>query len=185
MVLYCADDLNNDGQAYDLLALAVRREWGLSPLPEIRREDGGKPYFPGLEQRQFNLSHSGTLALCGLDEAPVGVDIQIVKQWRPKLPARVCCQAELDWLDRQPDPGLGFAALWSLKEARVKQSGLGLRTHIREIKIPLPERWDGPVLLDGLWFRVYFGEDFAAAACGLTPPPENFSQFRLNLSSES
>ena len=171
MVLYGADNLTDDGQAYELLALAAEEHWGLSPLPDILREEGGKPYFPGLAHRQFNLSHSGTLALCGLDDAPVGVDIQIVKQWRPKLPARVCCQAELDWLDRQPDPGLGFALLWSLKEARVKQSGLGLRTHIREIAVPLPAQQDGPVLLDGLWFRSYFGPDWAAAACGLTPPP--------------
>ena len=182
MVLYGTKNLTDDRQAYDLLTEAAEEHWYLSPLPEICREAGGKPFFPGLAHRQFNLSHSGSMALCGLDSAPLGVDIQVVKQWRTGLPGRVCCQAELDWLGRQPDPQLGFAILWALKEARVKQSGLGLRTQIREIHIPLPEQWDSPVLLDQLWFRVYTGERWAAAACALTPPPEKILWRTVNLS---
>ncbi len=38
----------------------------------------GKPYFPS-PRCQFNLSHSGTLALCALSDRPVGVDIQMVR----------------------------------------------------------------------------------------------------------
>ena len=180
MILYGTDNLDRDSRAYELLALAANEHWNFSALPEIRREEGGKPYFPDFSQNCFNLSHSGTLALCGLDDSPLGVDIQVVKQWRPRLPARVCCQRELDWLDRQDDPDLGFAILWALKEAAVKQSGLGLRTHIRDIQIPLPECWNGPVFLNDLWFQVYSGADWAAAACGLTPPPAKILWKSLN-----
>lgn len=183
MVLYGTENLSNDKQAYELLALAAKKHWNWSALPEIQREDGGKPFFPNFQDYHFNLSHSGSLALCGLDHSPVGVDIQIIKKWHPRLPARVCCSAELDWLEQQPDPEMAFATLWALKESRVKQSGKGLRSQIRAIHVPLPQHWDTPVKLDNLWFRVYLGEHWAAAVCTLTPPPAEILWKSLNLSS--
>ena len=82
LILYSASGLTARAHARELLTLAVREVWGLSPLPEIAQREGGKPFFPDREELHFNLSHSGDLALCGLDRAPVGVDIQIVKAWR-------------------------------------------------------------------------------------------------------
>lgn len=168
MVIYGARDLTARGQARDLLAQAVLEVWGLSPLPDLARRPGGKPYFPGREELHFNLSHSGGLALCALDTAPVGVDIQIVKALRPALPRRVCSPEELAWLERQPDLWSSFALLWSLKESRVKESGQGLTVPIREIRVPLPPGGR----LDGLWFRTCAGPNWAAAVCGRNEPPQ-------------
>jgi len=169
MFIYGAKGLTSRAQARELLALAAAEAWGLSPLPEIDRHKGGKPFFPGHKHLHFNLSHSGGLALCALDNGPVGVDIQLVKQWRPSLPGRVCSPEELAWLERQSDPWPAFTLLWALKESRAKQSGRGLSFPIRDIRVPLPA--DGPVLLDGLWFCTYAAPGWAAAACGLCQPP--------------
>lgn len=174
MVIYAAKHLTARTQARDLLALAVREVWGLSPLPEIARREGGKPFFPGYEGLHFNLSHSGSLALCALDGSPVGVDIQIVRQWRPSLSQRVCSEGELVWLEDQPDFWPAFTRLWCLKEARVKESGQGLTTLIRGIRVPLPA--EGAVSLDGLCFRTYSGEGWAAAVCGHSEPPKIFEK---------
>ncbi len=133
-----------------------------------------------LPQLEFNLSHSGRLALCGLDCQPLGVDIQIIKAWRPALPRRVCSEAELRWLEEQPDPTTGFSLLWSLKEARVKESGQGLRMPIREISVPLPPSWEAPVRLDALWFFTYQDTGWTAAVCGHTPPPPQIQWRSLN-----
>ena len=179
MVIYHAKGLTARSQARDLLALAVKECWGLSPLPEIARRKGGKPYFPGHEDFHFNLSHSGNLALCALDGAPVGADIQTVKEWRPGLPERVCSQPELSWLEGQSDLWPAFTLLWALKEARAKESGLGLTTSIREIRVPPPET--DPVLFDGLWFRSWSGPGWAAAVCGHSEPPENFFKKVLDI----
>ena len=179
MVIYRAKNLTARSQARDLLALAVREVWGLSPLPEIARQERGKPYFPKYPELHFNLSHSGELALCALDSSPVGVDIQIVREWRPALPRRVCSRKELDWLEAQPELWPAFTRIWALKEARAKESGQGLTTSIRDIRVPLPG--DGPVQLDGLWFRSYCGPDWAAAVCGHCEPPENFLQKTLDI----
>lgn len=84
MILYGAEGLTARDQAHRLLALAAAEHWGLSPLPALDRAEHGKPFFPGLPERQFNLSHSGPLALCALDRRPVGVDIQTVGPHRPR-----------------------------------------------------------------------------------------------------
>ncbi|MDB5013419.1 MAG: sfp, partial [Daejeonella sp.] len=36
----------------------------------------GKPYFAGIENFQFNLSHSGSWIACAISDCPVGIDIE-------------------------------------------------------------------------------------------------------------
>ena len=172
MVVYGADGLTSRHQAYDLLAQCVRLHWGLETLPEIGRAPEGKPYFPGHSGREFNLSHSGPLALCALDRQPVGVDIQVVKVWRESLPRRVCSPEELAWLERQPQLWSSFSALWALKESRVKCTGRGLRERLSGIRVPIPRPGESLSSLDGMWFRLYEGDGWRGAACGFSPPPD-------------
>ena len=171
LVIFGTDQLQRREQAYDLLARGARTHWGLDPLPPMARGPQGKPYFPGAEGRAFNLSHSGSLALCALDDRPVGVDIQLVGPHRPGLPARGSAPAELAWLE-EGELWERFALLWALKECRSKQSGLGLTGTIARIRVPLPRRVGEEALLDGLRFRTYAGPGWRAAACGLSLPPE-------------
>lgn len=173
MVIYGAKGITVRVQARDLLAQAVREVWGLPGLPEIARQEGGKPFFPAHKELHFNLSHSGGLALCALDCAPVGVDIQIVKEWRASLPRRVCSAQEMAWLESQTRRWYAFTELWALKESRAKEDGKGLTGLIRGIQIPLPA--EEPIQLDGLWFRSYTGPDWAAAVCGRGQPPKEIT----------
>ena len=167
MVIYGARGLKSRGQARSLLALAAEEHWGLSVLPEMARHERGKPFFPGRADLQFNLSHSGDLALCALDGAPVGVDIQIVKDWRPGLPRRVCSAAELAWLEEQPELWPAFTLLWTLKEARAN------------IRVPRPA--GGAALFEGLWFKTWTGPGWAAAVCGHSRPPEKIFEKSLDI----
>ena len=170
-MVYGADGLTRRAQARDLLALAAAEHWGLSPLPELHRAAHGKPCFPREMGRHFNLSHSGPLALCVLDDAPAGADIQVVKRWRPTLPAKVCAPAELDWIAAQEDRWAAFTALWALKESRAKYTGLGLTVPIRTISVPLLPPGETLCRWEELWFRLYAGPDWRAAVCGLSAPP--------------
>lgn len=179
MTIYGARGLTRREQARELLARAAAEEWGLPGLPALQRLPGGKPVFAAYPQLHFNLSHSGDLALCALDASPVGVDIQVVKPWRAGLFRRVCTPEELDWLEAQADPPSAFALLWALRECRVKESGLGLRTAIRDIRVPRPDTC--PCILDGLTFRTWSGEGWAAAACGHSDPPERICWRELGL----
>lgn len=172
MVLYASQGIDDRRQAYGLLALAAKEHWSFPSLPTLTRAPGGKPRFLSQQGREFNLSHSGQLALCALASAPVGADIQIIKHtWRPTLPNRVCGERELAWLKEQPDFWLSFAALWALKESRVKQNGQGLTVPIRSISIPLPCPGQALYKLEHLWFRLYSGEYWMAAVCSPEQPP--------------
>ncbi len=161
-------------QAHDMLARVAREVWGHSPLPELIREAGGKPRFRDFPEHHFNLSHSADHALCALDDAPVGADIQRIRtDLREGLPARVCSAEELSWLKEQEDYWGSFARLWCLKEARVKFTGVGIGAGLRATTVPLSEEGAGLYRLDGLWFRLYDLPGFACAVCGKNPPPED------------
>ena len=133
MIIYGARGLAAREQAHTLLARAAGLHWGLPSLPTIGRRQWGKPYFPARPELEFNLSHSGPFALCALDSAPVGVDIQTVRPRRPALLRRVCAPEELAWLEGRGDLWSAFALLWALKESRVKESGRGLTSPISAI----------------------------------------------------
>ena len=174
MRVYAQKNLADRAQAHVMLERAVAGTWGVSPMPCVVREEGGKPRFSDLPDCHFNLSHSRVYALCALDDAPVGVDIQIIRRdLRQALPARVCSDKELDWLNEQGDYWAAFARLWCLKEARVKFTGAGIGAGLRTTAIPLPEEGAGLYRLEGLWFRLYEIPGYACAVCGKNPPPED------------
>ena len=166
MQLFLCEDLTRREDAYALLAYAARRRWGLEQLPAIARSEGGKPYFPTHPGYHFNISHSGTYALCALDDAPVGVDMEVVRPHHPKLAQRICSEEELAWLENQPNRARALLALWTAKESRVKCTGTGLTVPLRSIAVPLPPANQ----LDGLHFFFAQREDWLLSACGHSTP---------------
>ena len=177
MVLFGLRELTHRDQARQLLAWSVRRHWGLEPLPELTLWERGKPYFSHLPRRQFNLSHSGTLALCALSDRPVGVDIQVVRPaWRDSLMDRSCTPGERAWLRSRQDRPEECAALGAAKECLGKQSGGGLPYPPARLAVSLPPPGTpfdpGEVYLSqGRFLRFYFGDGWVGAACGLELPP--------------
>ena len=120
--------------AYKLLAAALEQELGLSELPEMVREDGGKPYFPGCPNICFNLSHSHGAAVCALHHLPVGIDVERLRTPPKRLAGGMTDEA--------------FFRLWTAKEATIKRQGLGLGALLRPLEPdPLCQCLEG--LLDG------------------------------------
>lgn len=127
-----------------LLAAALEREQGLSELPEIAREAGGKPYFPGRPDICFNLSHSHGAAVCALHDKPVGIDVE---KLRP-APRRLAGGLEDD----------AFFRLWTAREASIKRQGLGVAVLLRPTEPdPLCRCLEG--LLEGYVVTVCPAED--------------------------
>lgn len=178
ITVYGSEHITRREQAYDLLARAVEDRWGLFPLPPITREERGKPRFPGLPGYRFNLSHSGSLALCALGEEPVGTDIQTVSAHRPGLPEKICSPSELDWL-RRGNTWDRFTQIWVLKEALGKYRGTGLTFPIRDMEIPIPAAGPGLYPMGRLWFRLYRGDGWYGAVCGENAPPEEIRWLTL------
>ena len=177
MVVYGIQTLTGRSQAQELLARAIQLHWGLERLPAQMRTRWGKPYFPDLPQYRFNLSHSGSFALCALSAHPVGVDIQVVRPaWSPKLVERSCTPEERAWLSSRRDAPEDFAALWACKESMGKQSGQGLPYPPSRLAAPLPENGlplpTQTTTGDGRFLCLYSGEGWRGAVCSLEPPPE-------------
>ena len=178
VALYGAADLSQRRQAYVLLERAVCLCWGWERLPEVERAARGKPWFPQFSRHHFNLSHSGSWALCVLSDHPVGVDIQEIRPaWSPKLVERTCTPAERAWLSARGDRPEDFAALWACKESAGKRSGYGLPYPPSRLAVPLPEGGESfspkqVYAKGGHFFRLYAGAGWQGAVCAQEPPPE-------------
>ena len=151
-------------EAHALLRQMAADHWGLVPLPEMAQGDRGKPFFPAYPHCHFSLSHSGGLSLCTLSDAPVGADLELVRPRREGLPAYALGEGELAWFWERGSRWEDFYTLWTLKEARVKCTGEGLRKPPRDISVPLLEpgeeaEWEGFI------FTALAGEGWRGAVC--------------------
>ena len=175
MDLYLCEGITRQEDAYTLLAYAVRRRWGLEQLPAIARGEHKKPYFPNHPHIHFNLSHSGPVALCAVDDRAVGADIEVIRPHHHALPQRICTQWELAWLEEQSDPVFALCQLWVRKEALAKYRGTGLTVPLRSLCVPLPPA--GECHEPG--FYSFAARNWCACVCGhsapsplVTVPPE-------------
>ncbi len=152
------------GDAYALLEALMLEARGVEPLPAIAREVGGKPYFPTCPDLHFSLSHSEGLALCACSERAVGVDVERLRPRREGLPAYALSGEELIWLKGHGGDWSWFYTLWTLKEAKVKCTGEGLRRPPREISVPLLEPGESRVW-EGFSFTALAGDGWRGALC--------------------
>jgi Phosphopantetheinyl transferase len=100
----------------------------VTPLPEIRYGDQGKPGFDDEHALWFNLSHSGdSIALLLSDEGPVGCDIEAIRprpQWQQLANATFTINEHAVIEQAEEARRLDmFWRIWTRKEAMVKQRG--------------------------------------------------------------
>lgn len=112
----------------------------------IRPDAMGKPFFVetteigATEKVQpfFNLSHSGSYAVCVYDEyAECGVDIQKIREDLTGIVGRFFSEGErlilFDGHMQENDRARIFSRIWSRKESLAKCIGSGLRGDLREL----------------------------------------------------
>ena len=89
----------------------------------IKKEVLGKPYAENLPIH-FNISHSGSYAVCVTHASPVGVDIQAVGKVRSLVLRRSFSAEEREYVLASPDAQAErFTRLWCMKEAWTKRLG--------------------------------------------------------------
>lgn len=101
--------------------------------PEIGFYEYGKPYFIQPAGWHFSLSHSEEYAACALAREPVGVDIQKIRPVDTGVARRCFSEEEQQRLRLARAPEEELIRIWTLKEAVVKASGLGLRQDLRRV----------------------------------------------------
>jgi 4'-phosphopantetheinyl transferase len=133
---------------------------------KISYSEFGKPFMPG-KRLQFNLTHSGSLALYAFClDSPVGVDVEMERELSDALQIsqRFFSPAERAILSSLPEEEVmpAFFRCWARKEAFIKAVGEGLSYPLDAFDVSLAPG-DAPGLL-----RIR-GSEEEARAWSLTP----------------
>jgi 4'-phosphopantetheinyl transferase len=119
--------------AHALKRLMLSTYTGGTVRPEVWTFELGTHGKPRVAQEagpRFNLSHTDGLVVCAVSErTEVGVDVENLDQHAPlDLSATYFAAPEQRWLRSLPPAAqrLGFFRLWTLKEAYIKATGMGL-----------------------------------------------------------
>ena len=109
-----------------LCRAAAAEALGLSPAEvKFGKNEHGKPTTDGIE---FNLSHSGNIAVCAVSGKPVGIDIEALREIRPDVAKRFASAEELEYIGSDPRR---LFEIWTLKEAYFKCVGTGIGSDIK------------------------------------------------------
>ena len=130
-----------------LLAAHALRCAGESDL-RMTLGEHGKPCLERGDGTHFNLSHSGTLAVCAVSSAAVGVDVEEPHSYDDSV-ARICfSEAERHWICSQNNKDESFTRMWVRKESYLKLTGTGLCDKLTAIDVvptssdPLAAFWE-------------------------------------------
>ena len=92
----------------------------------FRVDKSGKPYIEGIDVN-FSISHSGTIALCAIADAPVGVDIEKIRDVDLSIAKKHFALDEQDYVfEKLSLSKQRFFEIWTRKEAYVKMLGKGI-----------------------------------------------------------
>ncbi len=112
----------------DIVAkVAIKRVFGI----EIARQrigygEFGKPYLLDHPYVHFNISHSGKYVVCAVCDVPVGIDVQKITAYHPKVAQRICSDEELEIVKGSDDVQSELIRIWTRKEAYLKRKGDGI-----------------------------------------------------------
>ncbi len=138
---------------------------------EIVCTEQGKPLLRDYPQIAFNLSHSGTYAVCALADSAVGVDMQ---QHRAvdvaALAQRYFTPQERQWWEDGGDREDAFFRLWTAKESLLKAEGVGLSGVSRFSVVH-----DGCLQAPPWHFREYAVPGYTLTVCGTEPFPDELT----------
>lgn len=115
----------------------------------------GKPILRGVTDAMghpfyVNLSHSGEMAAAVLADFEVGIDIQEQQNLPEGVAKRFFSKEEQGWLNEtEEETGERFFRIWTLKEAYIKTTGLGMRTPLAEFDVTKAARQPGVVTAIG------------------------------------
>lgn len=100
----------------------------------LRYDANGKPYLPDYPEICFNITHCDRLAACAFHDRPIGIDAEAPGYFPASLINRALSEKEKCFLQSKstsvPEREEWFYRLWTLKEAYVKKSGIGVDTDL-------------------------------------------------------
>lgn len=135
-------------------------------------EKSEKPYLEGATDLYFNLSHSGSKAVCAFSDAPLGVDIEENKAFSDTLVKRIYKEEEIKYIKKhsksREEEDAFYTSLWTVKESLMKYTGRGISMDPSRILIDMEDGYrayyDGERMKD-LFFRRYEVPGYQLTVC--------------------
>ncbi|MGG0120496.1 4'-phosphopantetheinyl transferase family protein [Bacillus paranthracis] len=109
---------------------------------KFNKNQYGKPYLKDYPNFNFNISHSGDYVLCAVDNKPIGIDVEEVKDIEYEDIAKsFFTEKEFDYIfNKDLNFQLNkFYELWTLKESYIKCCGQGLLMPLNSFTIEVDQ----------------------------------------------
>ncbi len=123
--------------AAGILIKFIKKQYGVNS--DVEYDKHGKPYFVRGEVK-FNISHSGRFVVAAVSDYEVGIDIQAIKADKHRIAEKNFSKAECTYINEGADDKARqqrFCEIWTMKEAYLKNIGLGLRKPLKSFQIVL------------------------------------------------
>ena len=120
---------------------------------DVATDKHGKPYFVNSDLK-FNLSHSGRYVVAAVSDYEIGIDIQKKKADKHRIAEKNFLQGECAYINagaNDEERHQRFCEVWTLKEAYLKNIGMGLRKPLNSFEIVF--RPEGPVIRNQIEFK--------------------------------
>lgn len=92
----------------------------------FRVDKNGKPYIENVKV-EFSISHSGNIAVCAISDAPVGIDIERIRDVNISLAKKHFAPDEQKYVfEKWSLSKQRFFEIWTRKEAYAKMLGKGI-----------------------------------------------------------
>ncbi len=114
------------------LAAGILLEEGFNRLSldakerEIGYLEHGKPYLINRPDINFNLSHSGEVAIAVFSKKEIGCDIEKIKNYNESIANRCFSLEEKDFILHSKNKDEVFCRIWVMKESFLKAIGVGI-----------------------------------------------------------
>lgn len=135
---------------------------------ELLTDKFGKPYFKN-SKLQFNISHSGNYVVAAVSNYSIGIDVQRIQQDKHRIAEKNFLKSECDYINEVEDEAVEqqrFCEIWTIKEAYLKNIGIGLRKPLNSFEISLDD--EAPQIVgkkDYRFVQMKLDERYIIAVC--------------------
>ena len=105
---------------------------------EIKKGENGKPYVLNIPAH-FNVSHSGDYTVLAISDRPIGIDLEIIRDFSAILAKKYFNEDELKYISGNSSSRKKslmqkcFYEIWTAKEAYLKFTGKGIAGGINSL----------------------------------------------------
>lgn len=115
----------------------IKEKYGIKE--DVQIDKFGKPHFPN-SRVHFNISHSGSYVIAAVSKHKIGIDIQRIQKDKHRIAEKNFLPSECAYInttDIEAEIQQRFCEIWTIKEAYLKNIGIGLRKPLNSFEVSL------------------------------------------------